>query len=82
MTTVVNLAGCLAMQGQRVLVVDLGRAVEGLKAEQEFVLVDCPLNVGLLTFNALRAAQEAIVPLETSYFALRGVFSSFCPTVG
>ncbi len=146
-TTVVNLAGCLAMQGQRVLVVDLdpqahatiglgidpesvsgsvfevlaadeeaevslediavpvgenlevipsgtavfaleqklaaagtprrterlARALEGLKAERDLVLVDCPPNVGLLTFNALRAAQEAIVPLETSYFALRGV---------
>ena len=36
-------------------------------------LVDCPPNVGVLTFNALRAAGEVIVPLETSDFALHGV---------
>jgi len=39
----------------------------------DFVLIDCPPNVGLLTFNALRAASEVIVPLETSYFAIHGV---------
>ncbi len=39
----------------------------------DFCLIDCPPNVGLLTFNALRAAGEVIVPLETSYFAIHGV---------
>jgi chromosome partitioning protein len=39
----------------------------------DFVLIDCPPNVGLLTFNALRAAGEVIVPLETSRFAIHGV---------
>ena len=37
------------------------------------MLIDCPPNVGLLTFNALRAATEVIVPLETSFFAIHGV---------
>ena len=37
------------------------------------MLIDCPPNVGLLTFNALRAASEVIVPLETSHFAIHGV---------
>ena len=37
------------------------------------MLIDCPPNVGLLTFNALRAAGEVIVPLETSFFAIHGV---------
>jgi hypothetical protein len=36
-------------------------------------LIDCPPNVGLLTFNALRAASEVIIPLETSFFAIDGV---------
>ncbi|MBT8485222.1 MAG: ParA family protein, partial [Phycisphaerales bacterium] len=35
-------------------------------------LIDCPPTIGLLTFNALRAAREAIIPVETGYFALRG----------
>lgn len=38
----------------------------------DYVLVDCPPNVGLLTLNALRAADEVIVPLETSHFAIHG----------
>ncbi len=39
----------------------------------DWALIDCPPNVGLLTFNALRAAREVIVPLETSFFAIHGV---------
>jgi len=39
----------------------------------DFAIIDCPPNVGLLTFNALRAAGEVIVPLETSSFAIHGV---------
>ncbi|MCH8890615.1 MAG: AAA family ATPase [Myxococcales bacterium] len=39
----------------------------------EYVLIDCPPNVGVLTFNALRAASEVIIPLETSRFAIHGV---------
>ena len=44
-----------------------------LEGEYEFALIDCPPNVGVLTFNALRAAREVIVPLETSEFAVHGV---------
>ncbi|MGH0038107.1 MAG: AAA family ATPase [Myxococcota bacterium] len=51
----------------------LAWAIEQLPAVYEYVLIDCPPNVGLLTFNALRAAQEVIVPLETSFFAIDGV---------
>jgi len=35
-------------------------------------LIDCSPSIGLLTFNALRAASEVLVPVETGYFALRG----------
>ncbi|MEM7412475.1 MAG: AAA family ATPase [Myxococcota bacterium] len=51
----------------------LTRAIEALEDRYDFVLIDCAPNVGLLTFNALRAAREVIVPLETSYFAIHGV---------
>jgi chromosome partitioning protein len=51
----------------------LARALETVTAFFDYVLIDCPPNVGLLTFNALRAAGEVIVPLETSYFAIHGV---------
>ena len=39
----------------------------------DFVVVDCPPSVGLLTFNALRSADEVIIPVETGYFALHGL---------
>jgi chromosome partitioning protein len=51
----------------------LAAAIETLPPLYDYVLIDCPPNVGLLTFNALRAAREVIVPLETSFFAIDGV---------
>ncbi len=51
----------------------LASALVGVSADYEYALIDCPPNVGLLTFNALRAASEVIVPLETSHFAMHGV---------
>ena len=44
-----------------------------VKDEFDFAVVDCPPAVSLLTFNALRAATEVIVPVETGYFALHGL---------
>ena len=38
-----------------------------------FVVIDCPPNVGLLTFNALRAAAEVLIPVEMSPFAVHGL---------
>jgi len=51
----------------------LAVALDTLSPLYDYVLIDCPPNVGLLTFNALRAASEVIVPLETSFFAIDGV---------
>jgi chromosome partitioning protein len=41
--------------------------------DYDFAIIDCPPSVGLLTFNALRAANEVIIPVETGYFALHGL---------
>jgi len=38
-----------------------------------FIIIDCPPSVGLLTFNALRASNEVIVPIEPSFFSLHGL---------
>ncbi len=51
----------------------LATALASLGRPYDYVLIDCPPNVGMLTFNALRAAGELIVPLETSYYAIHGV---------
>jgi chromosome partitioning protein len=63
----------LSAEGVRGRTERLAQVLSRLETPYEFVLIDCPPNVGILTFNALRAAQEVVVPLETSYFALHGV---------
>jgi chromosome partitioning protein len=44
-----------------------------VKGDYDYAITDCPPAVGLLTFNALRAATDVIVPVETGYFALHGL---------
>lgn len=44
-----------------------------VRGRYDFTIVDCPPNVGLLTFNALRACAEAIVPMDPSFFSLHGI---------
>ena len=39
----------------------------------DFILIDCPPNLGLLTLNALEAAQEVVIPIEPSFFSLHGL---------
>lgn len=39
----------------------------------DWVVIDCPPSVGLLTFNSLRGADEVLIPVETGYFALHGL---------
>jgi chromosome partitioning protein len=51
----------------------LASALESVADRYDWCLIDCPPNVGVLTFNALRAAREVIIPLETSDFAIHGV---------
>jgi chromosome partitioning protein len=51
----------------------LRRALAGVQKDWEIVLVDCPPSLGLLTVNALVAADYALVTAEAQYFALQGV---------
>lgn len=39
--------------------------------QYDYCIIDCPPSIGLLTFNALRAAEEVIIPVETGYFSMQ-----------
>jgi len=51
----------------------LKNALNEIKSDYDYTVIDCPPAVSLLTFNALRAATDVIVPVETGYFALHGL---------
>lgn len=51
----------------------LKEALSEMKNDYDYVIIDCPPAVSLLTFNALRAATDVLVPVETGYFALHGL---------
>ena len=51
----------------------LKNILETVKNDYDYVVIDCPPSVGLLTFNAIRAASDVIVPVETGYFSLHGL---------
>ncbi len=55
---------------------DRDRRLESLLAlwanDFDICVIDCPPNIGLLTYNSLRAASEALIPVETGYFSIRG----------
>ncbi len=51
----------------------LARALDKVADEYDVILIDCQPSLGLLTVNALTAAHGVIIPLETEFFALRGV---------
>ncbi len=51
----------------------LREALDEVRDNYDYTIIDCPPAVGLLTFNALRAATDVIVPVETGYFALHGL---------
>ncbi|MBU1727446.1 MAG: AAA family ATPase [Candidatus Omnitrophica bacterium] len=51
----------------------LWEVLNGFKGSYDYVLIDCPPNLGILTINAIRASREIIIPVEASRFSLEGL---------
>ena len=49
------------------------QAIKGIRQTYDYIIIDCPPSIGLLCFNALRACEEVIIPIDMSLFSLRGV---------
>lgn len=53
--------------------VRLKSALDKIKHEYDFIIIDCPPSLGLLTINALAAADSVIIPVQCEYYALEGL---------
>jgi chromosome partitioning protein len=51
----------------------LAKSLANVSSTYQWAIVDCPPSVGLITFNALKACDEVVVPVETGYFSLHGL---------
>jgi chromosome partitioning protein len=51
----------------------LRRILDSLKPWYDFILIDCPPSLGVLTINALCASQEVLIPMQCEFFAMRGI---------
>jgi chromosome partitioning protein len=51
----------------------LDRLIKEVEAEYDYILIDCPPSLGLLTINSLTAAHSVIIPLQCEYYAMEGL---------
>ncbi len=51
----------------------LNTALEQLQKEYDYIFIDCPPSLGLLTINALTAAKSVLIPIQCEYYALEGL---------
>jgi chromosome partitioning protein len=60
-------------KGKGDAVSELYRVLSAYPSTYEYIIIDCPPSLGFLTFNALRAAEQVIIPVDMSAFTLMGV---------
>lgn len=70
----INLAGAeVELVGMMAREKTLQRAIEEIAGAYDYVFIDCPPSLGLLTLNALSAAHTLLVPIQCEYYALEGL---------
>jgi chromosome partitioning protein len=51
----------------------LKKALEGIRQDYDYIIIDCPPSLGLITINALTAAGSVLIPIQCEYYALEGL---------
>jgi chromosome partitioning protein len=51
----------------------LERALHGVKGNYDYIIIDCPPSLGLLTLNGLLAADQLLIPVQAEYYSLEGI---------
>lgn len=51
----------------------LRQIIDGLRHSYDYIIIDCPPSLGMLTINALTAADSVLIPVQTEYYALEGL---------
>ena len=70
----VNLAGAeIELQDEANRDTKLKEKIEAIRANYDFIIVDCPPSLSLLTINALTAADSVLIPIQCEYYALEGL---------
>ncbi len=70
----ISLAGAeleLAMKDDRAFV--LKKSIEKVKGDYDFIIIDCPPSLGLITLNSFTAADSVLIPIQCEYYALEGL---------
>lgn len=70
----INLAGAEVelvsmMEREKIML----KAISSIKRKYQYIFIDCPPSLGLLTLNSLTAADTVLIPVQTEYFALEGL---------